>query len=104
MEKQADKKSSYPKSVRVMAVAGIVILLLLYVVTFVAALTTSPQSPGLFKMSIGASILLPIIFWVYMRLAMRVSKGARDGAKELAEGGIADAARAGSRKADETEE
>ena len=39
------------------------------VVTLFAAITTSPATPELFKMCVGASILLPIMFWLYIRFA-----------------------------------
>lgn len=72
MEKKEEKKefhSSYTKGQRIIALVGVVILLLLYVVTLVSAITTSPKTPELFKMCIGASILLPIMFWLYIRFA-----------------------------------
>lgn len=71
-EEQEEKKefrSSYTKGQRIVAVIGVVLLLALYIVTLVAALTTSPATPELFKMCIGASILLPIMFWLYIRFA-----------------------------------
>lgn len=64
-----ERNSSYPKGVRIMAMAGVVILLLMYIVTLVAALTTSPASAGLFKACLGGSILLPIMLWLYIRFA-----------------------------------
>lgn len=63
-------KSRYPKSVRIIAMAGILLLLALYIITLIAALTTSPQAPGLFKACLGASILLPIVLWGYLRIAI----------------------------------
>ncbi len=63
------KKSSYPKGVRIIALVGAILLVLLYVVTLVAGLTTSPASAGLFKACLGASILLPIMLWCYLFLA-----------------------------------
>lgn len=78
MEEKLDKKveresgkpvSSYPKGVRIIAVAGVVLLLLMYIVTLIAALTTSPASGGLFKACLGGSILLPIMLWLYIRFA-----------------------------------
>lgn len=72
MEKKEEKKefhSSYTKGQRIIALVGVVILLLLYVVTLISAITTSPKTPELFKMCIGASILLPIMFWLYIRFA-----------------------------------
>ena len=71
-EEQEEKKefrSSYTKGQRIVAMIGVVLLLALYIVTLVAALTTSPATPELFKMCIGASILLPIMFWLYIRFA-----------------------------------
>ncbi len=61
--------SSYPRGVRITAMAGVVLLVLLYIVTLIAALTTSPASGGLFKACLGASILIPIMLWLYIRFA-----------------------------------
>ncbi len=69
-ENKPDKKtftSSYTRGQRIFAVIGVVLLLALYLVTLVAGITTSPSAPELFQMSLGASILLPIIFWLYIR-------------------------------------
>ena len=71
-EEQEEKKefrSSYTKGQRIVAVIGVVLLLALYIVTLVAALTTSPATPELFKMCSGAASLLPIMFWLYIRFA-----------------------------------
>ena len=71
MEKKEEKefRSSYTKGQRIVAMVGVILLLALYLVTLVAAITTSPTAPELFKMCIGASILLPIMFWLYIRFA-----------------------------------
>ncbi len=69
--------SSYPKGVRIFAIAGVVLLVLLYIATLIAALTTSPTSGGLFKACLGASILIPIMLWLYIRFA-KLLGGKRD--------------------------
>lgn len=73
MEEQSAKKdkpmSSYPKGARIIAAVGAVLLVLMYIITLIAALTTSPASPGLFKACLGGSILLPIMLWLYIRFA-----------------------------------
>lgn len=71
MEEKKDKpfQSSYTRGQRVVALVGVILLLALYVVTLVAGITTSPAAPELFKMCVGASILLPIMFWLYIRFA-----------------------------------
>lgn len=69
-KQEKDKQdSSYPKGVRIIALAGAALLILMYIVTLIAALTTSPASGGLFKACLGASILLPIMLWLYTRFA-----------------------------------
>lgn len=68
-KENTERKSSYPKGVRIIAMAGVVILLLMYIITLIAALTTSPASAGLFKACLGGSILLPIMLWLYIRFA-----------------------------------
>lgn len=68
-ESKDEPKSSYPKGARIIAAAGAVLLVLMYVVTLIAALTTSPASSGLFKACLGGSILFPIMLWLYIRFA-----------------------------------
>ena len=72
-DKKKETKSRYPKSVRIFAIIGIILLLALYITTLIAAVTTSPQTAGLFKACLGASILLPIVLWGYLRIAMLLS-------------------------------
>lgn len=71
MDKKEDKQfqSSYTRGQRIVAMIGVILLVALYLVTLIAALTTSPATPELFKMCIGSSILLPIMFWLYIRFA-----------------------------------
>ena len=69
MEEKKKPKSSYTKGQRICAMIVVVVLVALYVVTLIAGITTSPAAPELFKMSLGASILLPILFWCYIRFA-----------------------------------
>ncbi len=73
-EQDGKPKSSYPKGARIIAGVGTVLLALMYVVTLIAALTTSPASSGLFKACLGGSILLPIMLWLYIRFAKLLNK------------------------------
>lgn len=73
-EQDGKAKSSYPKGARIIAGVGAVLLVLMYVVTLIAALTTSPASSGLFKACLGGSILLPIMLWLYIRFAKLLNK------------------------------
>lgn len=68
-EEKKEFRSSYTKGQRIFAMVGVIVLLLMYIATLISAITTSPATPELFKMCIGASILLPIMFWLYIRFA-----------------------------------
>lgn len=70
MEKNnSQKKSSYTRGQRIFAMIAVILLIGMYLITLIAAITTSPSAPELFKMCLGASILLPIMFWCYIRFA-----------------------------------
>lgn len=68
-EMREEPKSSYPRGARIIAGVGVVLLVLMYIITLIAALTTSPASSGLFKACLGGSLLLPIMLWLYIRFA-----------------------------------
>ncbi len=70
-EEKRDEKfqSRYTKGQRIAACVGVALLVGLYLITLVAAITTSPATPELFKACIGASILIPIMLWCYIRFA-----------------------------------
>ena len=66
-KKEKKYKSSYTMGQRIFAIVAVVLLIGMYLVTLIAGITTSPAAPELFKMSLGASVLLPIMFWLYIR-------------------------------------
>lgn len=68
MKDNKKTQSSYTKLQRVVAVLCVVLLLALYLVTLVAAITTSPKAPALFRMSLGSTLVLPILFWFYISI------------------------------------
>ena len=68
-DRQERPVSSYTKGQRIAALVMVVLLVAMYLITLVAAITTSPAAPELFKMSVGASLLLPIMLWLYIRFA-----------------------------------
>ncbi len=73
-EREEKFQSRYTKGQRIAACVGAVLLLGLYLITLVAAITTSPATPELFKACIGASILIPIMLWCYIRFAKLFTK------------------------------
>ena len=51
---------------RVAAVAGIVLLVGMYLVTFVSALIGTPGANRLLRISLGMTIAVPIFLWIFI--------------------------------------
>jgi len=62
-------KNSSPKrkitSKQVVAILGIVLLVLLYIVTLIAAFVDSSSSGRLFGACLFATIAIPLLIWIY---------------------------------------
>ena len=50
---------------RMLALAGVILLIGMYVVTLIAAITSSPQSPALFKASLVCTMVVPVVLYGY---------------------------------------
>lgn len=57
------------RSRRILALGGVVILAALYIVTLVFALMDTPWAGKCFVASAFATILIPLILWVYLWIA-----------------------------------
>lgn len=64
----------YSKNQRRAALIGIILLLLLYVATFIAAVFNFDGSGNLFKACLFATIAMPILIWVYIGLYGAITK------------------------------
>ncbi len=53
---------------RILAMAGIVLLVGTYIATLVCAITATPAAKGMFFTSLGMTIVVPVIMWVLIRL------------------------------------
>lgn len=51
---------------RIAAVAGIVLLVAMYVVTLISALIGTPGAAKLFRFSLGMTIAVPIFLWIFI--------------------------------------
>lgn len=58
---------------RIMAMAGVCLLVFLYLMTLITAILATPESHDWFIASVGATILVPIIIYVYSML-IRITK------------------------------
>lgn len=64
-----NKETAYarPKSHRILAWICIVLLVGMYTVTLVAAFSGAGTTNALFMMSLGATVVLPGLLWLYIR-------------------------------------
>lgn len=68
------------KTKRIIAIAGVAILVLLYIVTFISAIFTSTATPGLFRACFIATFAVPIIMYAFL-LVHKVSKDRAEAAR-----------------------
>ena len=58
---------------RLVALLGVFLLVMLYVITFVFAIIDNPNTFSLFKISFAATIAVPVILWI-LGIFIRLSK------------------------------
>lgn len=66
---------------KILALAGVAILALLYAITLISALFTSPAAPHLFKACVLATLVVPVFLYGYL-LIYRLMKERADAAKK----------------------
>lgn len=62
---------------RILAFAGALLLAAMYLATLVTALIDSPLSSRLFKASVAATILIPVLLYAYILIA-RLAAGRKE--------------------------
>lgn len=63
MKKEKNKKIT---SKQIVAVGGIVLLVLMYIITLFAAIFDSSASARLFRMCLFATAAIPLLIWIYI--------------------------------------
>lgn len=66
---------------QILALAGVVFLVCMYAATLIFALIDSPAAPGLFKASVAATILIPVLLYAFIMIA-RLLKDHNDDPKD----------------------
>lgn len=54
------------KMKRISAITGVIILVGLYLLTFISALFTTPATAGLFKVSVFCTVFIPLMLYAYL--------------------------------------
>lgn len=71
---------------RILAVFGVVLLAALYLATLIFALIDSPWAFECLKVSIGLTILIPVLLWIYLAM-FRYIKERRDANSDASKDG-----------------
>lgn len=50
---------------QILAISGVILLAGLYVVTLICAITDKSQTMSLFKASVFATVIIPVLIWAY---------------------------------------
>jgi len=53
---------------RIFAVLGVIVLIGMYLITLILALIYNPHTFDLFKISVGLTILIPVLLWIYIAM------------------------------------
>ncbi|MCI8635033.1 MAG: hypothetical protein HFJ05_05475 [Eubacterium sp.] len=53
---------------RIFAVLGVIVLIGMYLITLILALIDNPHTFDLFKISVGLTILIPVLLWIYIAM------------------------------------
>ena len=59
---------------RIAAIIGIVLILSMYVISFVSAIFASEHAAGLFMASIFCTVVIPIMIWFFIIVYQRVHR------------------------------
>lgn len=62
------------KSKRIIALIGVAFLILLYIVTFIAAIFSSPSFKGLFVACLYSTIIVPILLYAFLMIGKILKK------------------------------
>ena len=62
------------KAKRILAMAGVILLVGLYLITLIFALIKSPWAFDCLKISIGLTILIPVFLWICVVMANYITE------------------------------
>ncbi|MCR5654303.1 MAG: hypothetical protein K6G07_01495 [Lachnospiraceae bacterium] len=64
----------YTKKQRIMALVGVILLVILYLVTLISAIFAGSYTKTLFRVSLVLTVAVPILLWIYIWLYGRLKK------------------------------
>ena len=70
------------KAKQIAAIGAVVIIVAIYIVTLILGITNNENTSSWFMAAIVATVVLPVISWVYIWIYQRV-KDQREAAKEM---------------------
>ena len=73
-----ERRNSMKKGKRILAMAGVIILIGLYVSTLVCAIMGSENTMNLLMSSVYATVVLPVLIWAYQFIYKLIKKSVSD--------------------------
>ena len=76
MNRKKQKKNTQKRKItsrQVVAIAGIVLLVLMYLITLVAAFIDNSASASLFRLCLLGTFVIPLIIWLYAWMYARLT-------------------------------
>lgn len=70
------------KTKRILALGGVILLVGLYLITLVLALTSSPATKGMLMAAIGCTIVIPCLIYGFMLAARVLDNRSKDSGEE----------------------
>ena len=74
-EKEQKPQKKKITSKQIIALSGVILLLLLYLITLIAAIADNSDSAIWFRISLFATLAIPVIIWLYARLTGKRTVG-----------------------------
>ena len=74
-EKEQKPQKKKITSKQIIALSGVILLLLLYLITLIAAIADNSDSAIWFRISLFATLAIPVITWMYARLTGKRTVG-----------------------------
>ena len=78
LKKDNKERIIMKKLKRILALIGVILLAALYVSTLVFALMDSPAAGGMFRASVAATILVPVLLYAYIMIARLLKERRQD--------------------------
>lgn len=73
------------KTKQILAIIGIILLVSLYVITLICAITDNTETMRIFMASVFATVVIPVLIWAYTFIYRLLKKNAKEADEEASQ-------------------